>query len=98
MIKKTFEFEDFKQAWQFLTDQALFADEIDHHAEWFNVYNRVEVLLSSHWCNALTFKDVLTAYTMEYTNKRIVDAGDSPQIGTIPQTSSEQFYELIKPH
>ena len=41
-ISKTFEFMDFNEAWGFMSKSALLAEKIDHHPEWFNVYNRVE--------------------------------------------------------
>jgi 4a-hydroxytetrahydrobiopterin dehydratase len=47
-IIKTFTFEDFNAAFGFMTRVALKADKLDHHPEWFNVYNKVEVLLSTH--------------------------------------------------
>lgn len=47
-IQKTYRFEDFNQAFGFMTRVAIKADQLDHHPEWFNVYNRVEVVLSTH--------------------------------------------------
>jgi 4a-hydroxytetrahydrobiopterin dehydratase len=47
-IVKTFKFKDFNAAFGFMTRVALKADKLDHHPEWFNVYNKVEVLLSTH--------------------------------------------------
>ncbi len=47
-IIKTFKFQDFNAAFGFMTRVALKADKLDHHPEWFNVYNKVEVLLSTH--------------------------------------------------
>jgi 4a-hydroxytetrahydrobiopterin dehydratase len=42
-ITKTFHFLDFNQAWEFMSKVAVLAEEMGHHPEWFNVYNRVEV-------------------------------------------------------
>jgi 4a-hydroxytetrahydrobiopterin dehydratase len=42
-IRKTFHFVDFNQAWEFMGRVAVLAEEMNHHPEWFNVYNRVEV-------------------------------------------------------
>lgn len=55
-ISKTFEFTDFNQAWGFMSRCALLAEKIDHHPEWFNVYNRVEVTLTTHDCGGLSNK------------------------------------------
>jgi pterin-4a-carbinolamine dehydratase len=45
-LKKEYCFNDFSQAWSFMSRAALLAEKMDHHPEWFNVYNRVPVVLS----------------------------------------------------
>jgi 4a-hydroxytetrahydrobiopterin dehydratase len=47
-IVKTYQFKDFNAAFGFMTRAALKAEKLDHHPEWFNVYNKVDVLLSTH--------------------------------------------------
>ena len=47
-IRKSFHFSNFSEAWGFLTRIALVAEKMDHHPEFFNVYNRVEIILSTH--------------------------------------------------
>ena len=47
-IARTFRFKDFSEAWGFMSRVALLAETQDHHPEWFNVYNRVEVTLTTH--------------------------------------------------
>lgn len=47
-VKKIFTFKDFNEAWGFMSRTALAAEKADHHPEWFNVYNRVEVTLTTH--------------------------------------------------
>lgn len=47
-ITRAFQFKDFSQAWGFMSRVALLAETQDHHPEWFNVYNRVEVTLTTH--------------------------------------------------
>ena len=47
-LKKTFEFKDFSEAFGFMTRVAFIAEKNSHHPEWFNVYNRVEISLSTH--------------------------------------------------
>lgn len=60
-ITKTFEFGDFNAAFGFMTRTALVAEKMNHHPEWFNVYNRVEVTLSTHDCGGLSMNDVKLA-------------------------------------
>jgi 4a-hydroxytetrahydrobiopterin dehydratase len=57
-ITKSFKFADFNQAWGFMTRVALAADKADHHPEWSNVYNKVEITLSTHDAGGVTGKDV----------------------------------------
>lgn len=64
-IEKTFKFDDFKSAFAFMTACALAAEQADHHPEWFNVYNRVEVLLTTHDADGVTMKDVKLAKFMD---------------------------------
>ncbi len=58
-ITKEFKFLDFKSAFSFLTCVALKAEEINHHPEWFNVYNKVIITLTTHDVNGLSEKDVI---------------------------------------
>ncbi|WP_300784859.1 4a-hydroxytetrahydrobiopterin dehydratase [Enhydrobacter sp.] len=60
-IRKSFKFADFNQAWGFMSRVALAADKADHHPEWSNVYNRVEIVLSTHDAGGVTDKDVALA-------------------------------------
>lgn len=60
-VKKVYNFKNFVQAFSFMTAIALEAEKIDHHPEWFNVYNRVEVVLTSHFCNGISKLDVKLA-------------------------------------
>lgn len=53
-IQRTFQFKDFNAAWAFMSETAELAEEMNHHPEWFNVYNRVEVTLSTHDCGGLS--------------------------------------------
>ncbi len=64
-IEKTFKFADFKSAFAFMTASALKAEQMDHHPEWFNVYNRVEVTLTTHDANGVTALDVELAGYMD---------------------------------
>ena len=64
-IAKTFQFKTFNQAFGFMTRVAMQAEKLDHHPEWFNVYNRVEVTLTTHDCNGLSELDRKMARFME---------------------------------
>ncbi len=64
-ICRTFEFSDFVEAWGFMSATALIAERMNHHPEWFNVYNRVEVTLSTHDADGLTELDIELATHMD---------------------------------
>ena len=64
-IYKEFLFKDFNQAFGFMTRVALQAEKMDHHPEWFNVYNKVQITLSTHDCSGLSENDVKLANFIE---------------------------------
>lgn len=66
-IKRTFRFKDFNAAFGFMSRVALMAEKLDHHPEWFNVYNRVEVTLATHDAEGVTELDVELATFMNAT-------------------------------
>lgn len=68
-IYKEFLFTNFNQAFGFMTQVALMAEKMDHHPEWFNVYNKVKVTLSSHDVNGLSARDVKLASFMDTVAK-----------------------------
>ena len=54
---KKFQFSDFAEAFSFMTRVAIIAEKADHHPEWFNVYNRVEIYLTTHDANGISERD-----------------------------------------
>jgi 4a-hydroxytetrahydrobiopterin dehydratase len=64
-ITKSYKFKDFAEAFAWMTRVALAAEKLDHHPEWFNVYNRVEVTLATHDAGGVTDQDVTLAKIMD---------------------------------
>ena len=70
-IGKTYRFADFATAFGFMTQIALIAEKISHHPEWRNVWNRVEVVLTTHSAGGLTALDVELAAKMDLVATRL---------------------------
>lgn len=64
-IRRTFRFKDFSAAWGFMSRVALLAEKHDHHPEWSNVWNRVEIVLSTHDAGGLSMRDVTLARAID---------------------------------
>jgi 4a-hydroxytetrahydrobiopterin dehydratase len=64
-IQRTFKFKDFSEAFGFMARAALVAEKLDHHPEWANVWNRVEVTLATHSAGGLTELDLRLAEAMD---------------------------------
>ncbi|KAM4748575.1 pterin-4-alpha-carbinolamine dehydratase 2 [Rhinophrynus dorsalis] len=64
-IYKEYKFKTFNQAFGFMTRVALQAEKMNHHPEWFNVYNKVQITLTTHDCGRLTKKDLKLAQFIE---------------------------------
>ena len=63
-ISRKFTFKDFSEAFGFMARAAMMAEKLDHHPEWFNVYNKVEVTLATHEAGGVTERDVQLAQEM----------------------------------
>ncbi|GAB1602058.1 probable pterin-4-alpha-carbinolamine dehydratase isoform X1 [Argonauta hians] len=72
-IEKEFVFKNFNQCFGFMTRIALMADKMDHHPEWFNVYNKVQITLSTHEFSGLSHRDVRLATFIEKASKSLHD-------------------------
>lgn len=64
-IQRKIKFADFNAAWGFMSRVALLADKQDHHPEWQNVYNRVDILLTTHDCDGLSQRDIKLAQAID---------------------------------
>ena len=64
-IEKDFKFKDFSEAFSTMTRIALIAEKMDHHPEWFNVYNKLSIRLSTHDAGGVTNKDIEMAVLIE---------------------------------
>ena len=68
-IVKSFRFKAFGEAFGFMAQVALAAERIDHHPEWSNVYNRVDILLTTHAAGGVTERDVALARAIDVAAK-----------------------------
>ena len=65
-IVKTFEFHDFIEAMSFMNQVAFYAEGLEHHPEWTNIYNKVQVRLTSHDVDGITSRDIRLAKKMQH--------------------------------
>jgi 4a-hydroxytetrahydrobiopterin dehydratase len=64
-LSREFKFRNFSEAWGFMARVALLAEQQDHHPEWFNVYNRVAITLTTHDAGGLSARDVKLARAID---------------------------------
>lgn len=64
-LKRSFKFADFVEAFGFMARVALLAEKQDHHPEWFNVWNRVDIALTTHDADGLSARDVKLAKSID---------------------------------
>lgn len=62
---KSFKFKNFSAAWAFMSRVALLAEKMDHHPDWTNVYNRVDITLTTHDAGGVTENDTKMAQAIE---------------------------------
>lgn len=64
-IRKVLKFRNFSEAWGFMARAALVAEKMDHHPEWTNVYNVVDITLTTHHCDGLSILDIELARALD---------------------------------
>lgn len=64
-IRKVLKFRNFSEAWGFMSRAALVAEKLNHHPEWKNVYNTVDIVLTTHDCQGLSRLDIDLAQAMD---------------------------------
>ena len=74
-IARSFRFADFNAAFAFMTRAALAAEKADHHPDWSNVWNRVDVLLSTHDAGGVTARDIALARQMDGFAAQLAEPG-----------------------
>jgi 4a-hydroxytetrahydrobiopterin dehydratase len=74
LIRRDFTFDDFTQAFSFMTQVALAAEKSDHHPEWSNVYNRVAIVLTTHDAGGLSMKDIELSRCIDELHARFAKA------------------------
>jgi 4a-hydroxytetrahydrobiopterin dehydratase len=65
VLRRSIQFTDFSQAFSFMTRVALIAERVDHHPEWFNVFNRVDITLTTHEAKGITSRDIEMANAID---------------------------------
>ena len=64
-ISRSWKFRNFNQAWGFMSRVALLAEKADHHPEWSNVYNKVDIVLTTHDAGGLSARDIALAHAID---------------------------------
>jgi 4a-hydroxytetrahydrobiopterin dehydratase len=64
-IGRSFKFKNFRQAFAFMTEVALLAEKADHHPEWTNAYNRLDMVLTTHEAGGISERDIALAREIE---------------------------------
>ena len=70
-IQRKVQFDNFVDAWTFMSGVAVVAEKMNHHPEWFNVYNNVDITLSTHDAGGLTSNDIQLAQTIDKLSSKI---------------------------
>ena len=71
-VSKTFKFKSFNEAFAFMTGVSLYAEKLNHHPEWFNVYSRVDVVLTTHDLGGLSKLDLKLAKHMDSLSAKLI--------------------------
>ena len=71
-IQKSFTFKNFEKAWGFMSFIAQYAEDVDHHPEWSNIYNRVDIILTTHDAKGISKRDIDMAFKIEEIQEMIL--------------------------
>ena len=71
-VSKTYKFKSFIEAFSFMTSAAIFAEKLNHHPEWFNVYSRVDVVLTTHDLDAISELYIKLAAQMDKFSAKLI--------------------------
>ena len=92
-IGKQYVFANFSASFAWMTQIALYAEKIDHHPEWFNVYNKIEVVLATHEAGGITQKDIAMARYMDKCAKAL-KGKPSPLAGSVSNEKVPRVIEI----
>lgn len=85
-LRKIWKFRSFSEAWAFMSRAALMAEKLNHHPEWRNVYNVVDVTLTTHDCHGLSALDVKLAQAMDrFAGSATVETDHSAPVACLCQ-------------
>jgi 4a-hydroxytetrahydrobiopterin dehydratase len=90
-IRKVWKFRDFSEAWAFMSRAALAAEKLDHHPEWANTYNAVDVTLTTHDCGGLSALDLRLASLMDrFAGDAAVQADHGAPVESLCRTRARE--------
>ena len=94
-ISRKIEFKDFGEAMSFMNSIAKFSETIQHHPEWFNVYNLLKINLRTHDCNGVSLKDFYLARYIDIVEQKISNS-EVKSLTNVVEISEKEFHEFKK--